>query len=93
MGANLCPQKDLDKPITSLQEILPYMEGFHRRYMNNNKACRLWVNMVRQLEIDIIAPQHGRSFTGNAIKEFLDWIEQLECGIDLFTQSNYQLPR
>ncbi|MCW8931612.1 MAG: FprA family A-type flavoprotein [Gammaproteobacteria bacterium] len=92
MGANLCPAKDLDKPITSLQEILPYAEGFHRRYMNSNKVCRFWVNMVRQLDIDIIAPQHGRSYTGKAINEFLDWIEELECGIDLFTQINYRLP-
>jgi flavorubredoxin len=92
MGANLCPVQDLDKPVENFDEILPYLEGFHQRYMNSNKVCRFWVNMVRQLEINIIAPQHGRSFTGPAIKDFLDWIEQLQCGIDLFTQSNYRLP-
>ena len=92
MGANLCPVEDLDEPVEKLQDILPYMEGFHRRYMNSNKVCRFWVNMVRQLEIDIIAPQHGRAITGKAIIEFLNWIEQLKCGVDLFTQKNYRLP-
>ncbi len=92
MGANLCPAKDLDKPIENLVEIIPYIEGFHRRYMNSNKVCRFWVNMIRQLDLEIIAPQHGRAYTGKAIHQFLDWIEQLECGMDLFTQSNYRLP-
>lgn len=92
MGANLCPEEDLDKPITNLKEILPYTEGFHRRYMNSNKVCRFWVNMVKQLDIEIIAPQHGRSYSGKAIGEFFDWIEELECGMDLFTQNNYRLP-
>jgi flavorubredoxin len=27
-----------------------------------------------------------------AIGRFLDWIENLHCGIDLITQDHYQLP-
>jgi flavorubredoxin len=68
------------------------MDGFHKRYMNSNKICRFWVNMVRQLDISMIVPQHGRALIGKAITEFLDYIENLECGIDLFTQENYRLP-
>lgn len=92
MGANLCEPGDLDKPITSLKSALSTMAGFHQRYMNGNKACRFWVNMVRQLDIDKIVPQHGRMFEGAAINEFLNWIETLECGLDLMTQHNYQVP-
>lgn len=92
MGANLCPKEDLDKVVESLDEIMPYMEGFHRRYMNSNKVCRFWVNMVRQLKLEMIVPQHGRALSGKAIDEFLVWIENLECGVDLFTQNHYQLP-
>lgn len=92
MGANLCPEVDLDKPVQKLSEVLPYMEGFHQRYMNSNKVCRFWVNMVRQLDLSMIVPQHGRALTGKAIGEFLDYIEKLECGIDLFTQNDYQIP-
>ena len=92
LGANLCPEADLDKPVTRLKEILPYMEGFHKRYMNGNKACRFWAHMVRELEISMIVPQHGRALEGAAIAEFIDWIEQLQCGLDLFTQENYRVP-
>ena len=28
----------------------PCMEGFHRRYMAGNRAVRLWVDMVRELD-------------------------------------------
>ena len=93
LGANLSPEEKLDKPVKRLSEVLPYMEAFHRRYMNGNKVCRLWANMVRGLEISMIVPQHGRAFEGKAIGEFIDWIEQLECGVDLMTQANYSLPR
>ncbi len=92
LGANLCPAKDLDKPAKRLSEVLPYMEGFHRRYINGNKVCRFWANMVRNLEIKMIAPQHGRAMIGKAIPEFIDWIENLKCGVDLMTQADYQLP-
>jgi flavorubredoxin len=92
MGANLCPEADLDKPVDKLAEIMPYMDGFHKRYLNSNKVCRFWVNMVRQLDISMIVPQHGRMMRGRAIGEFLKYIENLQCGVDLFTQDNYRVP-
>jgi flavorubredoxin len=92
VGANLGPEDDLDKPITRLKEILPHMDGFHKRYMNSNKVCRLWANMVRQLDISMIVPQHGRAYQGRAIKEFIDYIDNLQCGVDLMTQDNYRVP-
>jgi flavorubredoxin len=65
---------------------LPYMEGFHRRYMASNKALRAWARMVRSLDIDLIAPQHGAVFRGKPmVQRFIDWCEQLECGVDVVT--------
>jgi len=92
MGANLCPNEDLNIPVKKLSEVMPYMDGFHKRYMNGNKACRFWANMVRTLDIEIMAPQHGRALTGKAIPEFINYIENLQCGLDLFTQDNYTVP-
>ncbi len=92
LGANLCPTEDLDKEVTRLRDIMPYMEGFHKRYINSNKVCRLWAHMVRQLDIDMIVPQHGRALAGRAVNEFIDWIENLDCGVDLMTQDNYRIP-
>jgi hypothetical protein len=38
-------------------------------------------------------PQHGRAFIGKkVVNEFINWVEVLECGIDLVTQQNYRLP-
>ncbi|MGV6816241.1 MAG: MBL fold metallo-hydrolase [Thiotrichales bacterium] len=92
MGANLA-SGDLEKPFKKLSEAIPYMEGFHRRYMNSRKVTLYWANMIRQLDIDWMVPQHGRPFKGKkVIAEFLDWIAMLECGVDLMTQDNYRLP-
>jgi flavorubredoxin len=49
--------------------------------------------MVRQMDVEWIVPQHGKSFKGKAmVNQFLDWIEQLPCGVDLMTQDNYRMP-
>lgn len=92
MGGSLVSSEE-DNPVEDFAMHIQHMEWFHKRYMGGNKACRLWVNMVRQLEIEWIVPQHGRSFKGKAmVEEFLNWIEQLECGIDLVTQETYVVP-
>ncbi len=92
MGANLSPDADLNTPVTDFSQVLPYLDGFHKRYMNSNKVCRFWVHMVRQLDISMIVPQHGRAFSGKAMGQFLDYIENLQCGIDLLTQDHYRIP-
>jgi flavorubredoxin len=93
VAANMPPSDTLDEPARSLEEVLPFMESFHRRYMNSNKACRYWAAMVEQLDIRMLVPQHGRALTGKAIGEFIHWLAQLQCGLDLMTQDNYRLPR
>lgn len=63
---------------------IPTMLGFHRRYMAGNRACVVWADMVQGMDIDMIVPQHGRPIQGKAgVQRFIDWIRQLECGIDL----------
>jgi flavorubredoxin len=63
---------------------VPFMEGFHRRYMPSPAALRAWAWMARELDPDIIAPQHGALFRGKELcGRFIDWIEALECGPDL----------
>ncbi len=74
-------------PVNDFDEHVTKMRGFHRRYMNSNKACRIWVNHVRKLNISMIIPQHGCAFVGDEmIYRFLNWIENLECGIDLMDE-------
>lgn len=57
------------------------MRYFHQRWMPSNQAKRVWIERVRSLEINILAPQHGRMFKGDDVKRFLDWFEALQVGI------------
>lgn len=78
-------------PVEDFERHLPGMEAFHKRYMNSNKVCRLFANMVRRLEVDMIVPQHGCAFQGpDTIGRFLDWLENLQCGTDLIAQEDYR---
>lgn len=93
IGANF-PHHELHKPVTNLGEILPWLEPFHRRFMGSNKVCRYWADMVRELAIDKLVPQHGRFIEGaEAVQEFINWFAELECGIDLVGPALYQQPR
>jgi len=79
IGAALEP---IDAPlyVEDFDEHIPKMEGFHRRWMPSNSAKQGWINRVRNLDIDYMAPQHGRIFTGDNVTRFLDWFERLEVG-------------
>ncbi len=58
-----------------------HMQMFHKRWMPSNEAKLDWVRRVRELDIDMMAPQHGRIFKGDDVKRFLDWFEALDVGV------------
>ncbi len=92
LGASLIDHEAAARPVSDFDAHLPSMTGFHQRYMISNKVCRLWAHMVRQLDIEMIVPQHGARFVGKPmVNRFIDWIEQLECGVDLMTQEHYRV--
>ena len=57
-----------------------YMEPLHVRWMPSRQAIRDWVARVRDLDIDLLVPHHGRAFQGEDVGRFLDWFERLEVG-------------
>lgn len=57
------------------------MKLFHQRWMPSNKAKNDWVARVRELDVQMMCPQHGRIFKGDDVKRFLDWFEALPVGI------------
>lgn len=80
------------REVTDFDAHIPSMAGFHRRYMQSNRALRAWVKMVRGLGVQTIAPQHGALFRGPEMSEkFLSWLETLECGIDVM-EGIYKAP-
>jgi flavorubredoxin len=94
LGANDTGGCDVDyKPVQNFTSHIQYIQGFHRRYMCSNKVARYWVNMVRELDIEWIVPQHGQPYHGKEmINALLDWVEQEPCGLDLMAQSDYRIP-
>lgn len=93
LGVSMTSGADARVPVTALAPHLPRMAAFHRRYMVSGKILRLWTRMARQLDVAMIAPQHGAPIMGRqAIADFYDWLDQLDCGIDLMDESAYQVP-
>ena len=81
-----------DRKVHDFDAHIRHMLGFHRRYMASGQALKSWVRMVRELDVEIIAPQHGAYFEGkDMVARFLDWCEGLSCGIDLMA-GGYKLP-
>jgi flavorubredoxin len=67
---------------------IPSMDGFHRRYLPSSRPLKMWAKMARQLDIEIIAPQHGAMMAGKEnVERFISWIETLTCGYELMGDS------
>ncbi len=75
LGASIAPGY---VEVADFDAHVPYMEGFHNRYMPSATANRNWAAMVRELEIDRIVPQHGAIFADAEMSaRFVDWVEKL----------------
>jgi flavorubredoxin len=59
-----------------------FAEGFHRRWMGSNTAKKHWINRVRELDIELLCPQHGAIYRGEDVKRFIDWFDALKVGLD-----------
>lgn len=94
LGTSIIPNEFALSEVADFDRHVKYMEGFHRRYLSSGKACRLWAKMVRNLDIEAIVPQHGcRYFRGKTmVNAFIDWVEQLECGVDLLSSRIFSIP-
>lgn len=80
------------REVSDFDAHVPAMAGFHRRYMASGIAMKRWAEMVRPLDIDIIAPQHGALFRGKEmVGRFVDWIAGLEVGVDCLADG-YRIP-
>ncbi|MCX7556478.1 MBL fold metallo-hydrolase [Xanthomonadaceae bacterium JHOS43] len=92
VGSSLIPSGEAYRTVEDFASHRPRMEGFHRRYMASQRACKLWCDMVRGLDPDLIVPQHGLPMGGQARHDFLDWLSNLQCGVDLMGPANYRVP-
>jgi flavorubredoxin len=93
LGASMTSSDEAGGVVTDFDAHSQRMLGFHQRYMSGNRACRLWAAMARTLDIAWIVPQHGPSFRGREmVTRFIDWVDQLQCGLDLIDANSYRVP-
>ena len=93
LGASLGSETENIISVDAFAQHIQYMSGFHNRYMPSRKACRQWVEMVRQLDVAMVVPQHGARFSGpEVVARFYDWIENEPTAVDDNTDGLYRLP-
>lgn len=72
--------------VDDFEEYKTHMEEFHKRYMASNKIINMWISKIKDLDIEIMAPQHGLLFKKNEYLQFLEWIKDLKCGYDIIEE-------
>lgn len=91
LGASL--SGDPQTPVQNFQAHIPHMKSFHQRYMCSNRVLRYWVDMVKDMDIEMIVPQHGAPFAGReSIEQLLDWLWDLPCGVDIMDKNIFRCP-
>jgi flavorubredoxin len=89
LGASIGPDY---LEVTDFNDHIQYMESFHQRYMPSNQANRCWAEMVSELEIEKIVPQHGAIFAdAETSRCFIDWIADLPGAVEIL-KNNYTIP-
>jgi len=86
IGAAVVGSPEGSKEVKDFELHKEYLLGFHKRYMGSNKLCQAWVSKIKQLEITMIAPQHGFIFENENVELFLSWLNELQCGSDLIDE-------
>jgi flavorubredoxin len=59
------------------------MDMFHIDYMASNIAARGFIRRLDGLDIQTIAPQHGSIIPQPMVDQAMEYLEQLECGLDV----------
>jgi flavorubredoxin len=86
IGAAVVTSPDAYKKVSDFDEHKEHLKGFHKRYMGSQKLCSAWVAKIEELDVNMIAPQHGLVFEEEDVKLFLEWLKELQCGSDLIEE-------
>jgi flavorubredoxin len=79
--------------VTDFASHVPYMQGFHERYLSGTRALKAWVRTVAQLDVEHLVPQHGAILSGKAlVTAFVQWIDTLVVGVDRLGEA-FPIPR
>jgi len=59
------------------------MDLFHKDYMASNVAARGYADSLKGYIINGILPQHGSMIPGRFVEDALNYLENIECGLDI----------
>jgi flavorubredoxin len=69
--------------VASFEDHVPQMDLFHTEYMASNVAARGFVRHIEHLPIAAILPQHGSILPREMVRQALDYLRNLRCGLDI----------
>ncbi|KZN59262.1 hypothetical protein N473_03640 [Pseudoalteromonas luteoviolacea CPMOR-1] len=69
-----------NKFVEDFSQHVKHIEQFHKRWMPSNQAKANWIARVRELDIQVLAPNHGKLYKGEKVQEFLEWFDKLDVG-------------
>lgn len=76
LGVAVGAASELIQTIEEFNRTVPLMNGFYSRYMPHSSAGKRWLKLVRDLDIEMIVPQHGSRFVGkDVIQAFYNWVD------------------
>jgi len=78
--------------VEEFDEHISNMDLFHKDYMASNSAARYFVRSISGLDIKAILPQHGSIIMRKDVKAAIEYLEHLECGIDLLYADEKSYP-
>ncbi len=69
--------------VTDFEAHANKMDLFHLDYMASGKAARGFARRIRELPVGAILPQHGSLIPPHFVAEAMEYLEELQCGLDL----------
>ena len=83
IGAAVFDESNETAFVENFDNHIPLIKDFHARYMAANRIVRRWAEQIRRLNPRMLAPQHGAIYKDENVHKFLNWLSELQCGIDL----------
>ena len=68
------------------ENLLENMKAFHQLYMPSSKILNSFLKKLDNYDIQRILPQHGSVIEGDSVKNAIDFLKTVPCGIDLIKE-------
>ena len=81
VGAALLPEGEESMFVEDFDKHIRFALGFHKRWMGSNEAKDRWCRRVKEMDIEMLCPQHGAIYRGEDVSRFINWFQDLDVGL------------